>query len=104
MDLRKGSGIPDGKRRCIRCKGRKKMYKTMAGWCMHNSGGVLKDCPMCNGIGYTDMIKVEDLDLDAKLADEIEDKGLPFPPTEEKGENEQTSRKRRKAKKFQKEY
>lgn len=78
------------------------MYKTMGGWCIHNSGGVLKDCPLCNGAGYIDHLKVEDLDLDAKLADEIEEKGFP-PPLKEKGENEQKTR-RRKTKKFQKEY
>lgn len=51
MDLRKGSGLKEDERKCIRCRGRKQLYKTMSGWCFDNSGGVLTDCPMCLGKG-----------------------------------------------------
>lgn len=54
MDLRKGSEVKSGKRRCIRCSGRKKMYSAMGGWTHQNSGGVLKDCPLCLGVGLID--------------------------------------------------
>ena len=54
MDLRKGTEVKEGMRRCIRCSGRKKMYKigkTGSAWSHNNSGGVLTDCPLCLGKG-----------------------------------------------------
>jgi|WetSurMetagenome_2_1015567.scaffolds.fasta_scaffold139892_3 hypothetical protein len=37
---------------CMRCRGRKKMYKIMGGgYSLMNSGGVEVDCPMCLGKG-----------------------------------------------------
>jgi hypothetical protein len=61
MDLRKGTNIKPGERRCIRCSGRKQIYKTMAGWSHNNSGGTLQDCPMCLGKGIIpkEMPKIE---------------------------------------------
>lgn len=56
MDLRKGSDVPPGKRRCIRCCGRRKLYKTMGGWCFDNTGGTLMNCPMCDGKGHIDPV------------------------------------------------
>ena len=59
MDLRKGSEVKEGKRRCFRCSGRKQMYqlgKTSV-WTHDNSGGVLKDCPLCLGTGLIDLPK-----------------------------------------------
>lgn len=60
MDLRKGSDVPKGKRRCIRCRGRRKLYHMMGGWCFDNSGGTLQNCPMCDGKGHIDPIPVID--------------------------------------------
>jgi hypothetical protein len=37
--------------RCMRCNGRKKMYKVQGGYTHTNTGGVLLDCPMCLGNG-----------------------------------------------------
>ncbi len=56
MDLRKGSEVKAGKRRCFRCSGRKKMYQVGKSgvWTHDNSGGVLKDCPLCLGKGVID--------------------------------------------------
>ena len=64
MDLRKGTDVKEGTRRCIRCSGRKKMYQVgkTGCWTHHNSGGVLKDCPLCLGKGTIDKIppKIEE--------------------------------------------
>ena len=55
MDLRKGSDVPAGKRRCIRCRGRKKLYKVRGAWSFENCGsGALQNCPMCDGKGHID--------------------------------------------------
>jgi hypothetical protein len=55
MDLRKGSDVPTGKRRCIRCRGRRKLYKIRGAWSFENCGsGALQDCPMCGGKGHVD--------------------------------------------------
>lgn len=40
-----------GFRRCIRCKGRKKMFKVRGAYTHANTGGVEVDCPMCLGEG-----------------------------------------------------
>lgn len=37
--------------RCIRCNGRKKLYKMNNGYTHVNMGAPLVDCPMCLGIG-----------------------------------------------------
>jgi|SRR5712675_1336635 len=55
MDLRKGSEVKEGKRRCIRCRGRKKLYKTNGAWSFENSGGTLTDCILCLGTGLIDL-------------------------------------------------
>jgi len=94
MDLRKGSGVPEGKRRCIRCHGRKKLYKAMGGWCFDNSGGELKDCPLCLGAGVIDVIPPEDITLVCQMAD-----------LEEKDYEQKEKRPRKKSKKeSEKEY
>ncbi len=36
---------------CVRCEGRKKIYKVGSGWSHINTGGVLTDCPLCLGVG-----------------------------------------------------
>lgn len=36
---------------CLRCDGRKKIYKIGGGYSFVNIGGQLVNCPMCNGEG-----------------------------------------------------
>ena len=45
--------MQNGLRRCLRCAGRKKMYKVGNATCYShtNTGGVLVDCPLCLGKG-----------------------------------------------------
>jgi len=43
--------VPEGMKKCMRCSGRKKLYKTCGGWSYTDSGGKLEDCPMCRGGG-----------------------------------------------------
>jgi hypothetical protein len=59
MDLRKGSDVPAGKRRCIRCRGQKRLYKFRAAWSFTNGGGTLQDCPLCLGKGHIDHVPSE---------------------------------------------
>jgi phage FluMu protein Com len=42
--------------RCVRCKGRKKIFKMNGGYTYVNMGGVQVDCPMCLGTGQTKSI------------------------------------------------
>ncbi|CAB4127954.1 hypothetical protein UFOVP270_54 [uncultured Caudovirales phage] len=74
MDLRKGSDIPAGKRRCFRCRGRKKLYKVRGAWSFDNSGGTLQNCPLCEGKGHIDPIPVTELELGCAIADIEEEK------------------------------
>lgn len=46
------------KKRCMRCRGKKKIYKIRNGYSHANTGGVLVDCPMCLGDGR--ILKLED--------------------------------------------
>lgn len=39
--------------RCVRCKGRKKLFFMNGGYTFANMGGVEKQCPMCLGTGVT---------------------------------------------------
>jgi hypothetical protein len=43
--------------RCVRCKGRKKMFFVNGGYTSVNMGAVEKDCPMCLGEGYIASLK-----------------------------------------------
>lgn len=38
-------------RKCIRCHGRKKLFKTGGAYSFVDTGGVFVDCPMCLGEG-----------------------------------------------------
>lgn len=42
--------------RCVRCKGRKKIFKINGGYTYINMGGVQVECPMCLGTGQTKSI------------------------------------------------
>lgn len=68
MYLTKVQGAPEGKRRCFRCLGKKKMYKAMGGWSSVNSGGEEVNCPMCNGSGWIDKLP-EDVEFWCSIAD-----------------------------------
>lgn len=39
--------------RCVRCKGRKKMFKVNSAYSITNTGGVEVQCPICLGTGCT---------------------------------------------------
>jgi phage FluMu protein Com len=39
--------------RCVRCKGRKKLFKMNNGYSYTNTGGVEVKCPLCLGEGFT---------------------------------------------------
>jgi uncharacterized protein CbrC (UPF0167 family) len=39
--------------RCVRCEGRKKLFKVGSIYSYTNTGGALVECPMCLGTGYT---------------------------------------------------
>ncbi len=53
--------------RCVRCKGRKKMYKMGSAYSHTNSGGEEVTCPMCLGEGSTKSLAdaIEALKLNA---------------------------------------
>ena len=36
---------------CVRCEGRKKIYKNGGGWSWIDTGGVKMNCPLCCGSG-----------------------------------------------------
>lgn len=50
--------MEENKIRCMRCRGKKKVYKIMGGYSHVNSGGKEVDCPMCLGVGK--ILKLED--------------------------------------------
>jgi len=53
--------------RCMRCKGRKKMFKVRNIYSHTDTGGILVTCPMCNGEGRTKTLESAVKDIqDAK--------------------------------------
>lgn len=50
--------------RCVRCKGRKKLYKVHGAYSMTNTGGIEVTCPMCNGQGKTKSLDNAKQDLE----------------------------------------
>lgn len=48
---RKPIKVLDSRVPCMRCKGRKKMFKFGSGYSIMNNGGKQVDCPMCLGAG-----------------------------------------------------
>lgn len=59
--------------RCVRCQGRKKLYKINNGYSYLNTGGVLVNCPMCLGTGSTKSPQ-EIIDEIAKRITQVEEK------------------------------
>lgn len=45
--------MQDSMIRCVRCKGRKKMFKVNSIYSEINTGGIEVQCPMCLGNGVT---------------------------------------------------
>jgi hypothetical protein len=45
--------MKDGMIRCVRCKGRKKLFKMGSIYSYTNTGGIEVKCPMCLGEGHT---------------------------------------------------
>lgn len=44
------------KKRCIRCRGAKKVYRIgKEGYTIVNTGGVEMDCPLCEGVGHIEI-------------------------------------------------
>jgi hypothetical protein len=39
--------------KCVRCNGRKKLFKVNSGYSYTNTGGIEVECPMCMGTGTT---------------------------------------------------
>lgn len=60
--------------KCIRCKGRKKIYKIMGGYSYINTGGILSDCPMCLGKGIVKTLEALMEDLNKGKSDEGSEK------------------------------
>jgi hypothetical protein len=44
---------------CVRCRGRKKVFKINSVYSIENTGGKEIDCPMCLGTGYNKPIEEE---------------------------------------------
>ena len=59
--IRKGHGMKQDERLCIRCHGRKRLYKAMGGWSFTDMGGAIADCPMCLGEGKIKKTPAEEL-------------------------------------------
>ncbi len=53
---------------CMRCHGRKKLFKIMGGYSHADTGGVSVDCPMCLGKGK---IKPVELAMPELVVDDI---------------------------------
>lgn len=54
--------------RCVRCKGRKKLFKINAIYSYTNTGGVEIQCPMCLGNGVTKSLEeaIEEIKIENK--------------------------------------
>ena len=63
----------DLKVRCVRCSGRKQVYKVGGIYTLQNTGGVLVTCPLCNGEGkfipFENLKKIEN--IETKISEEI---------------------------------
>lgn len=65
--------------RCVRCKGRKKVFKVNSVYSLVNTGGVQVDCPMCLGTGVNKpileaLLEVTDKKIDKQKSDKIKQK------------------------------
>lgn len=46
--------------KCVRCHGRKKIFKFGAGYTFEDNGGVKVDCPLCMGEGMIEPLTCEE--------------------------------------------
>jgi hypothetical protein len=60
--------MQEGFKRCMRCNGRKKMYKVRSIYTHANTGGLQVDCPMCLGEGKIKTIEKALMDSKKKKA------------------------------------
>lgn len=44
--------------RCVRCQGRKKLFKINSGYSYTNTGGIEVKCPLCLGEGWTKPLEI----------------------------------------------
>lgn len=52
---------------CMRCRGRKKIYRVMGNcYTLENTGGILVDCPMCLGEGKIKTVETVMEEITAK--------------------------------------
>lgn len=58
-----------GMQRCMRCHGRKRIFKVGNAYCLVDSGGVAVDCPMCLGKGIIQTLdsKIDTLTSTTKM-------------------------------------
>ena len=46
--------------RCVRCRGRKEIFKVNGAYCLSDNGGKKVTCPCCSGAGEMPMLEVQD--------------------------------------------
>lgn len=88
--------------RCVRCKGRKKLYKVGGAYSYADTGGEKVDCPMCLGSGTTKSLAdaLEDIKQLNSKQKSVEATEKDFDNGDKKeigGKRTQTSQKNRKA-------
>lgn len=62
---------------CMRCNGRKQMYRFGSGYTHSNNGGRLVDCPMCLGEGKIKTIEAATKEVEIKIRKKRESKSKP---------------------------
>lgn len=68
--------MDDNLRRCMRCDGRKKMYKTGTAYNHTNTGGVLVDCPLCLGKGTIPKLLEQVETFKQEITEKLENEGF----------------------------
>lgn len=88
--------------RCVRCKGRKKLFKVAGAYSYVDTGGEKVDCPMCLGSGSTKSLAdaledIKELNSKKKSVDTQEKDFDNGDKKESGGKRTQSSQKARKA-------
>lgn len=66
--------MTEGMMRCMRCKGRKRIFKVMGGYSFIDTGGVKVDCPMCLGEGKIKTLQATLESIEQELNIETDEK------------------------------